>query len=162
MLLVYRFLQFLLLALCAGGALAQCRRVGEQVIYLLPNRFVGNVIIVYNRPDGTPAEYRDGARIYRIPTTGVLKTQFKPNYGLRKPDLHYYVDKQGKIIRILPYFNTTREVPTNFLPVDTICFHETPITDSRTPRGYYSVLSIGPIVKADSVFELQDAVIRKL
>lgn len=155
-------LPLLFLLLCVGGALAQCRQLSEQSLYLLPNRFVGSVVIAFDQPDGVPAEYRGSARLYRIPANGVLHTQFKPNYGFHIPDLYYYVDKKGSIVKSVLYFDTTRDVPAGFSSADTICFRATPLKDSKTPSGHYVILSIGPIIKADSVFELQEGIIRKL
>ena len=157
-----RFLLLFLLSLCAVGILGQCRRAAEQSMYLLPNRFVGNVLIVFNQPDGAPAEFRDGARLYRIPTSGVLRTQFKPNYGLHIPDLYYYVDSHGRAIKALPYFNTADEGMLAKQPTDTICFHEIPFKDGKSPENNYTSLIVGPILASETLYEGRDSTIRRL
>src|SRR5690349_8697309 len=50
----------------------------EHVIYLLPAGFLGAVIVLYNRADGTPPLYEGKARLYRIPPSGILRTRFSP------------------------------------------------------------------------------------
>ena len=59
-------------------------RMGEDEVYILPNEFEGAVIVLMNEPDGTTKKYnKKGDRIYEIPESGVLKTQFKLQNGRR-------------------------------------------------------------------------------
>ena len=73
---------------------ASCVQKAENTIRLIPNGYTGPIIIIFNQEDGSPVEYENGFRLYRIPENGVLKTQFKPNYGSQKHHF-YYVDESG-------------------------------------------------------------------
>lgn len=53
----------------------------EKEIYLLPQDFKGIVMVFFNQDDGSPCEYEGDARLYKIPQTGLLKSQFKKNGG---------------------------------------------------------------------------------
>jgi hypothetical protein len=53
----------------------------EKEIYLLPKDFKGIILVFFNQADGLVCEYSEGARLYRVPPTGLLKSQFKPNGG---------------------------------------------------------------------------------
>ncbi len=67
----------------------------EPEIHLLPLGFTGPVVIIHGDSTGAPAEYEDGARVYRIPDTGVLRTQFEANQGWHKPPRLFYANPDG-------------------------------------------------------------------
>lgn len=67
----------------------------EPELHLIPQGVEGPVLIVFNDPDGEPAEYEGESRVYEIPKSGVLRTQFSPNEGWRNP-VYMYVDEQGQ------------------------------------------------------------------
>jgi len=67
----------------------------EREIYLIPNGYEGPVLIIFNQPDGEPQTYEGQARIYAIPRSGILRTQFARNVGGYKPEF-WYVDEQGR------------------------------------------------------------------
>lgn len=71
-----------------------CGQEAEDTIRLIPDGYKGTVLIIFNQEDGEPKEYEDGKRLYRIPENGVLKTQFKPNYGTQKHQF-FYVDNNN-------------------------------------------------------------------
>ena len=70
----------------------------EKEVYLLPEGFWGTMIVYFDQPDGQEIQYEDDARLYHIPATGYLKTQFSKNGGCMNNDrIHfYYVDSLGK------------------------------------------------------------------
>ena len=68
---------------------------GEDEIHLLPEGYTGSVFIIFNQPDGQKKEYEDGKRVYKIPPTGILKTQFSPNEGLARVN-YYYINGERK------------------------------------------------------------------
>lgn len=82
-------ISFHLLVLCS------CNQTAEPETYLIPQGFTGRVNIVFNREDGVSAKYEDGRRVYQIPASGILLTQFKDEYGLVDA-LYFYVDSIGK------------------------------------------------------------------
>lgn len=53
----------------------------EKEIYLLPDGFRGHVIVFFDQNDGTPVLYEGDSRLYVIPRSGFLKSQFKKNGG---------------------------------------------------------------------------------
>jgi hypothetical protein len=69
----------------------------EDEIHLLPQGYDGAVVIVFNRADGQPKEYEGKKRVYRIPTNGILKTQFAEKSGTLKwrNAEYFYVKKDG-------------------------------------------------------------------
>lgn len=81
------------LGLMLGGIYVWDR--AESEIHLLPAGFTGPVVILFGQAEGaTPA--REGrARLYKIPASGVLRTQFPDNPGWSAPK-YYYVDADGK------------------------------------------------------------------
>jgi hypothetical protein len=76
--------------------------VGENETYLLPNRFMGIVTIIFNQKNGMPEKYEGDKRLYEIPDNGILITQFKQNYGWHKFPTYYYIAADNKRIQI-PY-----------------------------------------------------------
>ena len=75
-----------------------CSR-GHREIYVLPNGYTGRVVIIYDQANGAAKTYENGSRVYRIPESGVLKTQFSGNYEWSEfPDFHYgRIDKETQI-----------------------------------------------------------------
>lgn len=75
-------------------------------MHLIPNGFEGPVIIVYDQKDGNAEKYENGFRVYEIPKSGILKTQFKHPSGWIAPGkLQYYYQDEGKLKEI-GYINT--------------------------------------------------------
>lgn len=59
-----------------------CTKKGEDEVFLLPKDFVGYAIILYNQPDGNSIKYvNNNKRLFEIPPSRVLKTQFNADYG---------------------------------------------------------------------------------
>lgn len=143
----------ILILLCTCIILMQCKRNGEQSVFILPNGFVGNALIIFGQQNGSPAEYQEGVRIYHIPSTGILKTQFLPDYGWHKLDEFYYTSEGGRAKKFIPCVVDSRKInPANS---DTICFRQEAITDSETPRGHYLQFTVSRTDKLDSLFALR-------
>jgi hypothetical protein len=53
----------------------------EKEIYILPQGFHGKIIVFFDQPDGQNMHYENDARVYQIPSSGLLKSQFKRNGG---------------------------------------------------------------------------------
>jgi len=67
----------------------------ESEDYLIPQDYKGRVNIIFNQKQGAEIRYENGSRVYEIPSSGILLTQFKDEYG--RTDHHYfYVEKTGK------------------------------------------------------------------
>jgi hypothetical protein len=63
--------------------------------YLIPENYRGPVVIIFNQKDGQKKEYEGKRRLYRIPPTGVLFTQFKDEQGWIDQD-YYLVSPNGQ------------------------------------------------------------------
>jgi len=93
--------------------LSSCQRA-EPETYLIPSSFTGRVQIIFNQNGipykyknmygkdtvytprlGEPIKYENGRRIYEIPLSGILLTQFKSNPGFIDTE-YYSVDSNGK------------------------------------------------------------------
>lgn len=70
--------------------LTSCNTNGEQEIIVAPKNFKGYIIIIFNQKDGTPIKYEGKKRMYEIPQSGILKTQFRVNDGWREFPEYYY------------------------------------------------------------------------
>jgi hypothetical protein len=79
---------------------AACQRNGEDCIYLIPESFQGNILIVFDQPNGVDTMYEGKNRVYKLDTSGFLRTKFKSNYGIQKNEF-FYQDSLGnrKIIK---------------------------------------------------------------
>ena len=64
-------------------------------IHLLPSGFTGPVVILFEQSDGAPPLMDGPARVYQIPASGVLRTQFRDNPGWSSPK-YYYRDASGR------------------------------------------------------------------
>lgn len=53
----------------------------EDETFIVPKDYQGYVIVLYNQKDGVKPKYEGGKRVYEIPESGVLKTQFSSSYG---------------------------------------------------------------------------------
>jgi hypothetical protein len=67
----------------------------EKELYLIPEGYVGRVIVIFNQTDGEKPEYENDRRVYRIPETGVLFTQLKDEQGIINQE-YYYVSPNGQ------------------------------------------------------------------
>lgn len=71
--------------------------------YLIPKDFRGPIYIYYDQPNGTAKEYEGSRRIYRIPSNGVLLTEFGikgSSIRLSEPTKYYLVDKFNNKLEI--------------------------------------------------------------
>src|SRR3954471_340975 len=66
----------------------------EHEVHLLPTGFTGPVVILLGDSTAPTPERENGARLFRIPRTGVLRSQLPVNEGWGLPD-YYYVDTRG-------------------------------------------------------------------
>ena len=69
--------------------------VGEGEIVLLPPAFTGPVVILFDQAMGAPPKREGRERVYEIPPSGVLRTQFRENKPSRNTEF-YYADAAGR------------------------------------------------------------------
>ncbi|HEX5708275.1 MAG TPA: hypothetical protein VFX96_13310 [Pyrinomonadaceae bacterium] len=85
----------LLLLLCAPSLSLACQEEEKQrrpSRYLIPDGFVGWVKIYYKVKDAPPLPFEDGAYLFKIPASGVLKTSSSMEYGWASDEYFYYSD----------------------------------------------------------------------
>jgi hypothetical protein len=61
--------------------------------YLLPEDFRGVVYVVFNQENGKEKEYEGIHRVYRIPESGILFTQFSQNEEVYSFQEFFFVDR---------------------------------------------------------------------
>ncbi len=86
---------------------------GDKEVLILPKNYSGYIVIIYNQENGVPAKYKDGKRIYEIPPDGILKTQFKGNYGLREFTEYYF--EQANPNNKIPSYAEFNKIPPNVI-----------------------------------------------
>lgn len=80
----------------------------EGEIHYIPKGFTGRIYIIFDDKNGLPKEYLRNRRLYKIPKSGILRTQFKANYGWINSDKDqnfYYIDN-NKEIPLKKYIST--------------------------------------------------------
>ena len=86
----------------------------EPELHLIPDGYVGWVNIAYGAKNGQPGRYEDGARVYRIPTGGILITQAGPNRGTSPAWKFFYETTSGSRIPIrLVLTGSVPDTPAN-------------------------------------------------
>lgn len=82
--------QFLMLfVICVSFG---CMSDNNKEIYLMPNKYQGVVVVIYNKEHGVDAEKRDGKVIYKIPKNGILITNEKIESSIA--DMRYYYENE--------------------------------------------------------------------
>lgn len=82
----------------------------SEDIFIIQDNYKGTIAVIYGQKNGMKKEFENGKRVYRIPKSGTLKTQFDPkgaytNFG----EYYYETDKNERII--IEYFPTEQEFP---------------------------------------------------
>jgi hypothetical protein len=73
----------------------------DAEIHLIPDGYVGEVTIVFSAANGEPDSREGNARLYRIPTNGILLTQAEPNVGMSPAWKFFTVTSDGQRVPIL-------------------------------------------------------------
>jgi hypothetical protein len=109
---------FILLILITGcNSSDKCR-------YLIPSGFHGRVVIFFNQKAGDNPVFEDNYRLYDIPESGVLKTQFNNNDGfLSNPNENeefYYLSKDGVRNKIPVKWDYSTQIEDSILKISSI------------------------------------------
>jgi hypothetical protein len=139
---------------------ASCQKLGEETIYLIPKNYEGNVLVIFDQPDGADTLYEGNRRVYKIDTTGVLKTKFKANYGIRNMDLYYAVDDAGNRTK-LKYLTIVDTLRENNVVVCMI--HETGnyFDKKIAAKVHFARFIVSTIAYSDSIANQRDNFMRK-
>jgi hypothetical protein len=66
----------------------------EKAIYIIPENYVGSVIIVFEQSNGINLETENGANVYRVPSNGIIKVTCKAIYASVQ-ETYFYEDFNG-------------------------------------------------------------------
>jgi hypothetical protein len=87
------YYQLLLIGLPIGFVvITLVRATATPERFLIPDDFRGVVYVVFEQENGMDKEYEGFRRVYRIPESGVLFTQFSENDGAYLSQDFYFVD----------------------------------------------------------------------
>ena len=120
---------------------ASCQKKREESIYLIPKNYEGNVLIIFDQPEGADTLYDGDSRVYKIDTTGVLKTKFSKIKGSH-PVHFYLVDPNGHRTPI-KYEAFSKSIDTTSNEV--ICFNiedGSDVDPKKSSRRYFEVMTI--------------------
>jgi len=108
--------RWFLLAIGCLAAVVWWQRSGraEREIHLIAAGYTGRVWILHNVPIGAPIAHENGARVYRIPNSGILRSQDDENVGWAEPPLYFYVsaDSLRRPLRSFDYSQVKDTTPT--------------------------------------------------
>ena len=101
-----RYLKLFILFIASSVFLIACETDRRPETFLLPDNFKGFFYVVYNQTGGQDKVFEQNRRLYKIPTTGVLFTKFKNDWGSIKFEnglinqQFYYFDNNGQRVKI--------------------------------------------------------------
>ena len=73
---------------------ASCQTAQPET-FIIPEGYKGKVMVVFNKKNGEMPELEKNRRVYKIPSSGVLVTQFNINNGFMNRQF-YYIDSRGQ------------------------------------------------------------------
>ena len=93
----------------AVALVAGCVRLprAEPEIHLIPQGYAGWVTIAFRGANGEVRAYEGDARMYRIPSSGILITQAEPNVGSSPPWRFFFEDPEQTRTPIVHFWPTT-------------------------------------------------------
>ncbi|MBK9960361.1 MAG: hypothetical protein IPP06_03230 [Saprospiraceae bacterium] len=96
-----------------------CVNRAEPELHIFNKGFQGYVIIIFNDFSGQEVKYKDGFRVYEIPSNGILRTKFKAQTGwIPNNKLKYCFDSNGEC-KLIEY----RDFNNDNLDTNSICVH---------------------------------------
>ena len=137
----------------------------DREVHLLPHGYSGAVTIIVRRPDGTDRRDASGARLYEIPSSGVLLTKFPPNSGnlFESTRQFFYVRPDGSHER-LPFVsqwtaNYQKSMTPSQLQAPSVygfAFGTVERADSKGRNEYYEYV-VGPLSDSKRLINLREA-----
>jgi hypothetical protein len=95
------------------AAMVGCGACAAAEIHLIPKGYSGNIFILHGVLDGEPLEEEGLARVYRIPPSGVLRSQTSENQGVGRPE-YFFISPDGSRDRITALWaSTIHDTPEN-------------------------------------------------
>lgn len=90
-------------ALLACCMTSSCVISRHRALFLIPEGYVGTVVVVFEQSKGSPCVKRNDQRIYAIPTDGTLLTSCDAPAGTSH-DVYLYMGKDSISKRLSPVF----------------------------------------------------------
>lgn len=88
-----------ILVLLMFFTISSCVNLAEKEIVYIPENYVGTIAIVFNQMEGAPKEYNGASRVYRIPESGVLYSQFsQPDKGSYLNQELFFIDRDSTVL----------------------------------------------------------------
>ena len=81
-----------------GLFLSSCM-MGVNEVFLIPDGYEGPVIVRFNEVAGIPIEMENGKRIFKVPQSGILKSEENLQKGYRDIE-YFYIDGSGNTTEI--------------------------------------------------------------
>lgn len=78
---------------------SSCSLTPTNEIYLIRKGYMGDVIILFNQPDGVSPEVENGYYVYKIPEDGILKVKTSGQTGIVNKS-YFYIDEGNRRQRI--------------------------------------------------------------
>jgi hypothetical protein len=142
--------------------LSSCSQTGESIC-LIPKDFTGAVIIIFNQKNGMPPEIENGRHVYRIPISGILRTQVKANYKIQGHE-YYFIDSLGNRATIPYKFHKGWEdVDTTKIKNNIYCYNEEMGATAENKPDYkkYRMFLVGKLNQIDSLSNIKNRTLFK-
>lgn len=70
-------------------------RFVQKELYLIPERYTGPILVLFDQSGGQSERFENDARVYQVSSSGIVRTQFNPQRMWYEPSF-YYLDSSGK------------------------------------------------------------------
>jgi len=79
----------------------------KEAVYLIPEGYVGSVVILFDQADGVTPDIENGFAVYNIPRDGVLRVNTSAVYSVDELN-YFYVDQAGNRTEITPVYPSSQ------------------------------------------------------
>lgn len=130
------------------------RKEGGE-IYLIPQGYIGTVVVFFDMPNGKEAKYEKDKRVYEIDSNGILFTKCKEPLSLvpLKNVKYFYYDKKSKKRKELKYIDKDLY---DYYNRDSVCVFskvkENGLSDKTHKQYDYLHFIVGTMKISDSLY----------
>jgi hypothetical protein len=115
---------------------------------LIPQDYHGDIIIIYDQPQGAAEEYNGNSRVYRIPSNGILFTRFSAEINTGNQE-YFYITTGGAQKKIMPVSTEEFNEPWSYI--------KNPKEPSRTQTRIIDGGAIWTSISAHHKYDYQHA-----
>lgn len=131
-----------------------CGDDAEESIIILPSNFEGPVLILYDQTDGIIPYIENQKYVYKIPSSGLLKTKLKAKFKVKGHE-YYYQNNNGLIEKTITNISlNAKNENVNIDKNETYVFSEEMGTTPYNAK--FRVFVIGKYFHKDSLLDLKD------